>query len=651
MSKIHFKFGLVINDVNADYYCELEHGVSDFCSSHNCSLYVYEMGKTDCSFDEYGYQKRAAASLINTKNLDGLIFLSSLQTDKTADEKKFRYVKCFSPLPVVSLGADIPEIPSIIVDNETGIRSIICHLIEKHGCRRFLLLGVNSVSGEAAGCMKAAEAIFKERKIPFSSSDIIWGNFSYVETLQKLEKIQDTRDSFCYDAIVSINDEMAFAALDFCHTHFISEDQVKITGFGDIKRCSFSTPTLTTVTQHIELQGKMAAETLYAVLEGREVPHLQVIPTEPYFRQSCGCIGRGDLLTNAVLENGERISSREAGRNYSTAEWYVKKSQLTKIIRYQDVLQVSVTLEKLRTRINKDVQIFDLSGFAVCLYKEPVVMENSECFSLPESAYIFSAFDKVSGKEITGADRNFEFNPHDRILPENVLDDRAGPLFVVALYHNKIQYGYILYRAGDLDMALYEILCMFVFTAVDSGYHHTLDEQERASLSEENRVLGSISQMDDMTGLLNRRGFMTVGKEAVEIAVRTKKYGSVVFCDMDDLKKINDTYGHHAGDEAIKGEGEVLCSVFRTNDIIGRIGGDEFAVIAPGLNPAMYGRMAEKIENACSLWNRKKHKQFSLSLSIGYVPVTDECMELSALLKAADAEQYKEKRRKKAGRM
>lgn len=650
MSRKRFRLGLVIDDFEADYECELAGEVSEFCSAHDCSLSIYEIGSIECSSDEYGYQKRAAASLINTKNLDGLIFHSSVQSNSVAEEKLFEYVQSFLPLRVVSLGVDVPEIPSIVIDNETGMRGIIMHLIEKHSCRKFLLLGVNGKSEEAAVRMEAARNTFKEKEIQFSDDDIVFGNFSYIEALQNLEKFWSIHKSFDYDAIVSTNDEMAFAALDFCHNHHISEEQVKITGFDDIRRCSFSAPTLTTVTQHIGRQGRTAAKTLYNLLQGKDVPHLQVIPAEPRFRQSCGCVMSGDLQTNAVMENGKRISCSELSRNYSASEWYVKKNQLTRIIRYQNEMQVSVTLEELRTRLNSDVQIFDMSGFAVCLYKEPVVMEKTEYFPLPEKAYVFSAFDKVSGREITGGYRGLEFNPHNRILPEGVLDDNSGPLCILALYHGRMQYGYIVYRAGSLDMALYEILCMLVFTAVDSAYHHTLDEQEKACLCEENRMLGSISQIDELTELLNRRGFMSVGKKAVEVAVKTKKYGAVIFCDMDDLKKINDTYGHQAGDEAIKGCGEVLCAVFRTSDIIGRIGGDEFAVFAAGLNPAMYDRMTKKIGDECALWNKTKDKPFTLSLSAGYAPVTADCTDLSSLLRTADSGLYREKRRKKAGK-
>ena len=162
--------------------------------------------------------------------------------------------------------------------------------------------------------------------------------------------------------------------------------------------------------------------------------------------------------------------------------------------------------------------------------------------------------------------------------------------------------------------------------------------------------LTKFSRTDEMTQLLNRRGFMSVGQQSINIAMDIRQSGVVVYGDMDGLKKINDTFGHEAGDRAIKAEAEILTNAFRRTDIIGRLGGDEFAVVALGLTQDVYEKIKAKIETLCEEWNKTAKEDFILSISLGAVFFDEDNVDLDSLLKEADAAQYREKKRKKASR-
>ena len=124
----------------------------------------------------------------------------------------------------------------------------------------------------------------------------------------------------------------------------------------------------------------------------------------------------------------------------------------------------------------------------------------------------------------------------------------------------------------------------------------------------------------------------------------------VIYCDMDGLKKINDVYGHEAGDRAILAESIILKSNFRSNDIIARIGGDEFAIISPGLTKEALRHIREQIDADCQLWSGGNEQGFSLSISMGYVPYPSTKMgyKITPLMSEADSLMYMEKRSKKA---
>jgi two-component system cell cycle response regulator len=93
-------------------------------------------------------------------------------------------------------------------------------------------------------------------------------------------------------------------------------------------------------------------------------------------------------------------------------------------------------------------------------------------------------------------------------------------------------------------------------------------------------VLRSLALVDELTGLYNRRGFLKIGEQHVKLADRAKREMSLLFVDLDHMKQINDTFGHQEGDQALIETAVILTKTFRRSDIIARIGGDEFAILA-----------------------------------------------------------------------
>ena len=121
--------------------------------------------------------------------------------------------------------------------------------------------------------------------------------------------------------------------------------------------------------------------------------------------------------------------------------------------------------------------------------------------------------------------------------------------------------------------------------------------------------------------------------------------GMIIYCDMDGLKKINDDYGHEAGDKAIIAEAIILRSNFRSNDIIARIGGDEFAIISPGLTKEALRNIRNQIDEDCRIWSGGNELGFSISISMGVVSYPSQKMgyKITPLLSEADSLMYMEK--------
>lgn len=158
------------------------------------------------------------------------------------------------------------------------------------------------------------------------------------------------------------------------------------------------------------------------------------------------------------------------------------------------------------------------------------------------------------------------------------------------------------------------------------------------------------SMLDSHTGLYNRRGLITLGEHAIRLCRREKSGLLMVFVDLDGLKEINDRLGHKEGDKAIKEAASLLTGTFRSSDIVARIGGDEFAIVAHNRSPEDIPAIRRRIGANLSKHNSSKGRKFRLSLSLGFSKFDCESpCQLDDLLERADIDMYEQKRKKKSG--
>jgi two-component system, cell cycle response regulator len=160
-------------------------------------------------------------------------------------------------------------------------------------------------------------------------------------------------------------------------------------------------------------------------------------------------------------------------------------------------------------------------------------------------------------------------------------------------------------------------------------------------------ALRAMSLIDDLTGLYNRRGFLTLARQQLKIADRMGKCATQIFLDLDGLKEVNDRFGHRDGDLALIETADILKELFRDSDIIARIGGDEFVVLALE-SGARAESFLDRVREKLSARNSRGTRPFALSLSVGiahYDPASP--CSIDDLLARADALMYAEKRNKR----
>jgi diguanylate cyclase (GGDEF)-like protein len=244
-----------------------------------------------------------------------------------------------------------------------------------------------------------------------------------------------------------------------------------------------------------------------------------------------------------------------------------------------------------------------------------------------------------------------EKEPFDVILLDLALPDSVGvgtfsqicvrvpevPIIVISALENKKQAFEVLREGaqdylvkGEVDVKL---LRRALYYAI---------ERHRSRV-----LLQQLSFNDELTGLLNRRGFLSMAQQQLKIAQREDWELVLLFADLDSLKNINDNFGHTEGDRALKSVASVLKKTFRTSDLIARLGGDEFIVLALNAPAAGVQKMKSRLKSNLDRHNsQNRYYQLSLSIGIAQFDPNHET-SLEAMIVEADKALYDNKRTKR----
>jgi len=184
-------------------------------------------------------------------------------------------------------------------------------------------------------------------------------------------------------------------------------------------------------------------------------------------------------------------------------------------------------------------------------------------------------------------------------------------------------------------------------------YQEDLDElKSLAELVERELMLDSLAKMDNLTNILNRRGFITIAENSLNLCARHRISVSVVFLDLDKFKQINDNFGHSEGDKVLIKFAEGMKEVFRESDVIARLGGDEFALLLTGTTNEQAKEVIDRFEKSIQSYNQSEKRGYDINFSKGIVTLdlskessnVDQNLSIEALLDQADVLMYKNKK-------
>lgn len=314
----------------------------------------------------------------------------------------------------------------------------------------------------------------------------------------------------------------------------------------------------------------------------------------------------------------------------------------------RDIMQFEKGTDQSYAVLLEHLEWFDIKNAYIYTFKKPIMHLEHERLDIPENLYLKVVLRDGAVESVLGAAQKIKT---DDIFRSSMKGKDSNALVVLPLFSNEMVYGILV---SDMTEKLFEngeflvnqmgaAIKMLELLKSNAEIQRQLEES-LITLKENNIELDTISKSDALTGILNRRGFQLSGEELLQrnkdLGVRTM----VAYVDMNNLKIVNDRYGHDEGDFSIKLISEMLTEAVAGIGLAGRVGGDEFA-LAVSVSPDDEERaFVEKIYGRFQKYNEGSEKPYNITVSVGTCIVeADDALTLKEAMTLADGKLYAEK--------
>lgn len=560
-------------------------------------------------------------NLINFDMIDGLLLMG--ESFATRDIIPSLVEKANEKgVPVINLNdTEYLLDHNILLSDKDAMKLTVRHLIEEHGKKRIGFIGGFPGNIQTEDRIEAYKSVLVEKNIPIDEKLITYGEFwkKSLECTEELMKLEPKPD-----AIACASDSMAFFCMDKLRElgYRIPED-VAVTGFDGLKDCDVSKPRLTSVKRDHEKAGVEAVNLLMKMWSGEDIPETYYVGSKLIVKESCGC-------------NCEKISEKDFyTEHYAEINRYKEFNSST--IHSNALFADIISSKELFAGMGRSADFFPLNRMFICISPE----YEQSAYNVHSTESFVGLSDKMLSMVKHGHDvPEFTKFPTKQLVPMDILSEEKPVFFAFSpLYFKNRSLGYVAFEPTEIEGegGLFGIWLMNVSHNVGSFYM--------------NKSLEKLYVRDHLTGLLNRHGMERFGNELLEQAKAKHTSFTVICADVDGLKPINDTYGHEAGDNAIKQTSIAIRCSMAGNGICIRTGGDEFCVFVAGSSEQEIKNYISNIELMLKEYNEDSELPYKVNCSCGYATApADETDSISDIMNKADERMYEIKSANKAAR-
>ena len=595
------------NGYNGSITLKAIEGIKKYAAIKDFDTHFYIGFAASNENDSFNVGQFNIYKLAKLEEYDGLIVFSGLLNDPILAQQACKEAKKRG-IPVVSIGMQIKDIPYVGINNSDGMRELVEHLITEHGVKNVVYIGGTKTHVDSVERLEVVKEVMKKHDLKLPKKNIFYGDWVNEKAIAFTDELAKSPDGLP-DVIICANDIMALAvACELRDLGYELPRDVIVTGFDHIGEGSVSYPALTTVDQDYETIGYNSCKLLYDIVKGKKKEKYSFVSSKLVIGESCGC--------NLEADSPYDIRRRDYCRNI-----HAKSKQADFFNRFMRAERTQILESSGYSDMKKRLREFYSSNREYIGDNYYVMLNRSyfENISGDDSDLLCNGYDadfdttvalydgKISDK---GIDKNLRIPGFIKIPGEQHI------YFFYPLHNNQYNYGYVVFRDGtyiiDEAFRIYEYL--------EKMEHSFKEFRINMRLEQANRDLRFLYDKDPMTGLYNRFCFVSHAIPIVEGSSERGKQALIMFIDINNMKKINDRYGHVYGDKAIHILSDSITHSIDDDDAIGiRFGGDEFLIIAGNADKKYAEKIKRKITSYIEKENSRGVNPFKFSISIGYV--------------------------------
>lgn len=541
------------------------------CGIKNCFPAVYADVFVFLSYAVYGMDevsKKAELTIYDLPDLndfDGAIIMSASMNFTEALQGIVDRIK-EAGIPGVVMGAKVPGLSYVGVDNYTGMKQLVDHLIEDHGAKKIKYVAGTPDNEDSNVRLHAVKNSMLEHGLSMAEDDVFYSNWdprSASDYAGSMFKDPSKRP----DAFVCANDTLAmFISFGLEDINVFCPDDVLITGFDFHKESQLFYPSIASVDQHFDTMGYACAKILLEHWYGETGVRDVIIPCKFVAGESCGCANtrKEDDIRRKLARDIPRTRTIDDNKNGR-----IKAFEMS-ILSSDNYSNLHEHLQGLFYRSNgREGRTFYMAMnpmFASLAY--------DTIDSLPKYKYSKKMDMLVAKEDGVPTERSFD---KDKLVSGYTGEGPNRTYVFIPLYNETFMSGYLIF--GDN----LEYIDDFYFQKFQDSTIKALDRyKQQLQLNALNEKLQDLMQKDALTAVKNRTAFESQ-KAYMEDLLKEEKQDAFAVCmfDVNSLKEINDELGHEAGDAYIKNACKVICESFKHSPVY-RVGGDEFVVFITG---------------------------------------------------------------------
>ncbi len=610
-------------------------GINKCITDYDANAFIFTCARRYEQDSKHDIGEYNIYNLPDFNEMDGAVLVNSTVG---SDEILLEMAKKIEEAHISAVGIERadPNMFNVHIDNKSAMREIVEHFIKVHGFRRINYISGPTTNQEAISRLKAYQEVLEENGIPIESERIAEGNFLKVSGMLATEQFLNSSLPMP-EAIICANDVMAFGAYSILEEHGLRvPEDIALSGFDDDFDAKHHVPSITSVSRSQEQVGYESCKRAILGNCNDNGSNGMVIETKAKYRESCGCREHGSV--DNLIFRKRHYEEKSNSETYVdlTRRMSIDLTGVETFKQLKDIMRLYILQIACKEMYFFLCDDFSDSDKSISIYQDSVQNEN----------YLKRGFGKDNIMLIGYDNGNFmedlKMNFSDFL--QNIKNkDKKGNIYVISPIHFRDRcFGYSIIGNSEFpyENQMYYTWLLNIGNAIEMIRKQLL---MRSMIDK----LDSVWSYDMLTNVFNRSGFKKYGIRVWEDGLRNLGV-IVLFMDLDDLKKVNDTYGHEEGDNFIRTFAQLLKNVKRHGEAIMRYGGDEFVILAP----LTLDRTAEgyvwAIQEELRKFNEVSSLSYTLDASIGYRVITaDDNISLNEAIEIADSQMYQNKKHKK----